>query len=335
MKQRIKLFFLTACFVILPSLFLLSCSKPEAFVPNKAPEIYTCLILASYHDGYAGQDDVIAGIRAELGDEMLIEQFNMDTKNNPGSEFAEAVAFEAKTYIDTHKPDIVIAMDDNASKYVVMPYFKDSAIPFVFVGVNWTVESYGYPYANVTGMIEVHPIAQAITEIKNLLPDIKTGSCIYPDTESDAKHFERFKKLMDSQGLTVVEYRVNDSNSFKKAFLEAQSSDFVMFTNNIGLSDWDESVMGAWVHDNTKKLTVSTNPWMSPYVVMTFSMDSAEQGSYVAQVAKKILLDGASPSDIPIVSNRTYNLTLNETLIEMSTIEINHDLYQKALKIER
>ena len=44
---------------------------------------------------------------------------------------------KAKAEIDAFKPDVVIAADDNASKYLIEPYFKDAALPFVFCGVNW------------------------------------------------------------------------------------------------------------------------------------------------------------------------------------------------------
>ncbi|MCP4577871.1 MAG: hypothetical protein GY846_16480 [Deltaproteobacteria bacterium] len=54
-----------------------------------------------------------------------------------------------------HFMDVVIAADDNASKYLIKPFYKDAGLPFVFCGVNWDASNYGFPYRNVTGMIEV------------------------------------------------------------------------------------------------------------------------------------------------------------------------------------
>ncbi|MEJ2660274.1 MAG: hypothetical protein P8Z73_06080, partial [Desulfobacteraceae bacterium] len=60
--------------------------------------------------------------------------------------------------IKEYNPDVVIASEDDASKYVVEPYFKNASIPFVFCGVNHSGDRYGYPYKNATGIIELDPI---------------------------------------------------------------------------------------------------------------------------------------------------------------------------------
>jgi len=81
----------------------------------------------------------------------------MDTKRNKNIDFIKAQALKAKNLIEKVKPDIVLTSDDNAAKFLIVPYFKDSKIPFIFSGVNWTAEKYGFPFKNVTGMIEVNP----------------------------------------------------------------------------------------------------------------------------------------------------------------------------------
>ena len=63
--------------------------------------------------------------------------FRMDTKRNTDEEFKKTAALKAKAEIEASKPDVVIAADDNASKYLIQPYFKDASLPFVFCGVNW------------------------------------------------------------------------------------------------------------------------------------------------------------------------------------------------------
>ena len=49
----------------------------------------------------------------------------------------------------------MIASDDNAQKYLVVPYLKGTQVPVIFNGVNWDASAYGFPTSNVTGMIEV------------------------------------------------------------------------------------------------------------------------------------------------------------------------------------
>ena len=57
----------------------------------------------------------------------------------------KSAATKAKAVIDELKPDIVIASEDNASKYLIMPLYKNSSIPFVFCGVNFSADAYGFP----------------------------------------------------------------------------------------------------------------------------------------------------------------------------------------------
>jgi hypothetical protein len=97
------------------------------------------------------------GVRSVLEGRCEVKQFDMDTKRYKTTTEIEQKAHEAKILIDTWQPDVVIAADDNAAKYVIMAFYKDHRIPFVFCGINWTVEEYGFPYRNATGMIEVAP----------------------------------------------------------------------------------------------------------------------------------------------------------------------------------
>ena len=61
---------------------------------------------------------------------------------------------EAFAKIQKMKPDIIILSDDNATRYVAMRHLKESQFRFVFTGINWTAEEYGYPWKNCTGLIE-------------------------------------------------------------------------------------------------------------------------------------------------------------------------------------
>jgi len=147
----------------------------------QAQQLRKCLFVASYHQGYAWQDGLERGLRSVLEGKCEIRQFNMDTKRNPSPDFCRHKALEAKALIESWKPDIVIASDDNASKYLVAPYFKDAKLPFVFCGINWTAKEYGYPYSNATGMIEVFPIKQLIKQIKRIIPNAKTAVFVRGD----------------------------------------------------------------------------------------------------------------------------------------------------------
>src|SRR2546425_1243833 len=113
-----------------------------------------CLFVSSYHQGYEWSDGVERGVRSVLEGRCELKQFNMDAKRLKDPKDLEQKALEAKALIAAWQPDIVLTADDEAAKYLIMKFYKDHIIPFVFCGINWTVEEYGFPYRNATGMVE-------------------------------------------------------------------------------------------------------------------------------------------------------------------------------------
>ena len=153
-----------------------------------------CLFVNSYHTGYPWSDGIEKAISKTLEGKCEYQHIEMDTKRNPTPEYAQKKALEIKAHIETWKPDVVITSDDNASKYLGVPYFKDSPIPFVFCGVNWSVSEYGYPFKNTTGMVEILAIEPLLVEVKRIVPGTKAGVCIGPDNESESKNCGRYAK---------------------------------------------------------------------------------------------------------------------------------------------
>ncbi|MFC0059720.1 ABC transporter substrate-binding protein [Vibrio inusitatus] len=291
-----------------------------------------CLIVASYHDEFPGQRLKVQPALDELKGNCEIKKFDMDTKRNPDPEFIKAKALEAKNLIEKWNPNVVIAIEDNASKYLVQPYYKNSEIPFVFAGVDWTADAYGYPYENVTGIIEIVPIRQLIRQLHRIDSDYKKGLFIRPNRLSADKQYARVKDIFERDGIVIDDGVVDDFAGFKSTFLEAQSYDFIYFTNNAGIDGWDDEKAKEFIYEHSTRLVFSTSDWMVPFSMFSFSQVIQEQGQYAAQIAVEIL-NGAKPSDFPIISNRQWDLYINEELLSQVDVEIPSDLLRKAKKL--
>ncbi|MBF0226668.1 MAG: hypothetical protein HQK76_14540 [Desulfobacterales bacterium] len=96
--------------------------------------------------------------------------------------------------------------------------------------------------------------------------------------------------------------------------------------NYVGINDWDADKAKTIIYNQTKKLTISQNPWVAPYVVLVFANDPEEQGEYAANVALKIL-SGAKISDFPIVSNYKWTFIYNQSLLEQVEIKLPPKMY--------
>ncbi len=97
----------------------------------------------------------------------------------------------------------MITADDNAAKYLIAPYYKDDALPFVFAGVNWTAAEYGFPYKNVTGMIEVAPIVPMLESAIDIVPNLKRAFYLGADTLTEQKNLVRFREAAKQLGFKL------------------------------------------------------------------------------------------------------------------------------------
>ena len=291
-----------------------------------------CLFISSYHRGYAWSDGVERGIRSSLANRCELKQFDMDTKRNKDEEYAEQKALEARTLIETWHPDVVITADDNAAKYVIQKYFKDSAIPFVFCGVNWTADEYHFPYSNVTGIIEVAPLTPLLDNVKSLLP--RAGHALYigANTPTEIKNYERFENVTSRYSIKIESVLANTVDEWISAYKKGQSYDFLIIGSHAGIPDWDEKYVTNSIMPLSKKLSVTSHDWMMPYSMIGFTKIAEEQGQLAAQAAISIL-DGVKVSDIAIVPNRKWDMWANTKLLDVSGIALSDKLLLKSKQI--
>jgi len=299
------------------------------FFHGNAIAANTCLYVSSYHAGYEWDDGIYSAIKKTLGDQCKLEIFYLDSKRNPKPEWIEWRAREAMKMIKRLVPDVIIAADDNASRYLVMPYLKDNKIPVVFCGVNWSMDEYGYPYKNTTGMIEISPIRPMIKQLKALSPEIKTGVFLSSNTASEHKDYHHYKKKFFDNGIKLDSVFVSNFRDWIESFKDAQKYDFIFLGNNAGINDWYKPEAVRIVDMYAKKISISSYKWMLPYISFAFTKLPEEQGNWAASVALSIL-NGADPGQIPVVYNRLWDIWMNMHIISRVNIDIPYLLYRRA-----
>jgi hypothetical protein len=120
------------------------------------------LVLHSYDSSYSWTRDVNIGLERVLSTypEWQVRWHYMDLKRRPWPEAREAAAAQAKRVIADFKPDVVIAVDDDAQSLVGKSFINHPRIKWVFAGVNGGVEDYGFAGArNITGVFERKQLA--------------------------------------------------------------------------------------------------------------------------------------------------------------------------------
>ncbi len=301
-------------------------------LPSNQAIAKKCLFISSYHSGYAWSDGVEKGLRETLKGKCELQQFDMDTKRHKDEASKKKAALKAKELIDSWKPDVVITADDNAAKYLIQPYYKEHPIPFVFCGINWNVDEYGFPYSNTTGMVEVAPIDALFERAKNIQGYARRAIYIGAKTLTEEKNLKRFRRAAKKYGISLEDRLVNTTRDWKAAYKEAQKFDFVVIGSNSGINDWDEKSVVEFVTSSTSTLSLTNHGWMMPYTILGLTKVPEEHGEWAALAALAIL-DGAKPTEIPIVSNRKSDIWVNHVILERSGIRFPDSLLRKAKKV--
>jgi len=291
-----------------------------------------CMLVMSYHKGYEWNDGVENGVRSVLKNKCDLQVFYMDTKRNKTAKHAKIMAVKAKSAIDEFRPDVLIAADDNASRYLVTKYYKDVDLPVVFCAVNWDVSKYGYPYKNVTGMVEVAPIQPLYEVSRNMLGEVHTVTYLGANTFSEKKNSRRVASVMKNLGVKHKILLAETFSEWKKMFSAGQSSDFIMLGSNAGISEWDSDKALEHVKIEAKKLIVTNHSWMAPFSMYAMTKVAEEQGQWAAEAALAIVR-GLSPRKIPIRVNRKWQTYINTPLLRKIGMNMDRIKPQKFIEV--
>ena len=288
------------------------------------------LFIDSYHVGYPWSDGELQGVKSIIGDKYDMKVIHMDTKRNASAEAKKKAGEEARAEIDSWKPDVVITADDNAAKLVIVPFYMDSDIPFVFCGINWDASSYGFPSRNVTGVLEVSVIKPLLDSIQKFAKGTRVGF-IGNDNETDRKEADNLIKL--GVQFSSVKF-VKTFDEWKMEYSKLQDeTDMLIFINNAGISDWNDAEAVKFTRQNTKIPSGSSHDFMAPFVLAVYAKIAEEQGELAAGIAINIL-EGKSVKDFPIVSNKKGQMYINMAIAEKLGVQFPLETLKKAKVIK-
>ena len=313
-------------------LMLLTSAKISADEKN-----YKILYVDSYNQN-AWSSAIDHGIHSVLDEHknITLKTFRMDTKRNTSIDFKKNAALKAKKIIDEWRPDLVITSDDNAAKYLIMPYFINSDIPFVFCGINYDASIYGFPAKNITGMIEVYLIDQTMEIMKPYAKGERIGflSC---DNLTAHKTYNYLKNAKYNFTEVVM---VNNFDQLKKAFIDIQQKiDILYLWDPYSVKDFNLSEMIEFAKKHTVIPTSGATYSTMKFALVGTPTVGIEHGEWAAKTALDIL-NGKSPDDIPITKNKQTKIFINLSIAKKlgikfpaELIESSYLIYDKPTKV--
>lgn len=306
------------------------------------------LVVHSYDKDYAWVRDVNIGLKRVLNhpENYHVHWHYMDTKRHPYANYKERAGLTARHAIDQLQPDVVIALDDDAQKYVSRYYLNDPKIKLVFAGVNNDVHDYGFDKANnVTGILERLPL-QALNETLQLTKPLnQLGHPIRlaylgdksESVSGDAAQVEHFNWA--PLQLTGV-YRVDTWDQWQEQVKQMdQKADVLMLTGyrRLKRSSSDPTLVPpaevvAWSEANSPLPLVSGNGFFAEDGgMLAIGTSPYEQGEEAGRRALAIILDGVKPKDLPIGSSQHFTVTMRASRIKARAIDLPR-VYEAAAR---
>jgi len=277
-----------------------------------------CLYIASYSPGYVWQNGVTRGVNKTLDGKCHLKTFFMNTKKTATEADFNNISLQVVDFIATNKPDVVIISDDNAVKYVLQKYYKNSKIPFVFCGVNNTAKNYDLPYKNTTGMIEKAPVKALLKLLFDINPSkTRIAMLTTQGTSADSDAFN-FIKVTKNLGIKSQVFQAKDEQEWRKFYKQIQEGtdfDLLFLSNRATFKTWDHHKNYSWALKYDHKLTFTSQDWMVPYAAIGLTKKPDEQGIWAAKAALSIL-EGVKPNHIAIVPNQNFQFWVNKELAE-------------------
>lgn len=299
------------------------------------------LVLHSYSEDYVWTRDINVGLDRVLGGDGSVEirYHYMETKKHSGSEFKRRAGIAAQHAIANVKPDVVIAVDDNAQKLAAKYFVDHPEINIVFAGINGSIAPYGYDKANnVTGILERKPV-RAVVEVIAQLDQVRQREGVSRVLfVSDKSHSaERDAKLMENADWGAVDYLGNES---VKTFADWKAliggiegrADYILVGGYRKLSKPSANgnsafapsrEVGEWTEANSPVPVIGLNVFnSSDGIMLSVGASPFEQGETAAEMALSVAHKDSPPNKIAIQHPQQYIVSLHKEALRRRNLDI-------------
>ncbi|MCL9783508.1 hypothetical protein M9194_18945 [Vibrio sp. S4M6] len=302
----------------------------------------TILVIESYHAAHPWGQGFNRGIADVIDDKYHIDNFYMDTKRLPPSQYA-AQAEAAWQKYQAIKPPLVILTDDNALKYLGKK-FETEPILVVYLGINANPRSYiSLQARNITGVIERPLLTHSLAHLSRILkPAPKKVLVLFDDgTTSQVMRDGMGGKQFSISDIDVTVSTIGSWTTWQETVLNAKKDGFDAIITGLyhTIKDNNEPVKA----DDIITWT-SAHSEIPLFAFWSFSigkdkaagglvLDGYFQGELAAQIALKGLADGRFKTTFPQIAEKG-TLMFSETQLEKWRIVLPPEMKSRAILVK-
>ncbi len=302
---------------LLISGFLLSFVLLLGFFNAAKPRI---MVLHSGSAGSVWVDQVDQGMRAALAANrrpVSVEWNYLGMASAPKRGAAEAAA-EARRAIDRFRPDVLIAVDDEANSAVAQHYVGRDEPRILYVSIDRAPAAYGYAGApNVSGIAEQMPWSAIRDALIQMFPGRAVRlPVVGVDGPTDRAEVAQLKAFAGWGPITIGEPAlVSTAGAWRDAVTRADG-DALLVLGPQDLPDDDGSTVTAadlsrWTQDNARPLAIGTQVDFVPAGgALSFAPAPDDYGRKAIELALDWLDDRATPGPPPPVTSSHFDVAV-------------------------
>lgn len=234
------------------------------------------------------------------------------------------------------KPDLVLAIATPsaqacAQKIKDIPVLATAVTDLVGAGL---VQSMDKPGGNVTGMTDMSPVKEQVELVQEFMPEIKTLGVIYNAGEANSVTLVNvLKDVCAKKGIEVEEATVANSSGVYQAAksLVGRCEAVYIPTDNTVVSALESAIKVAAETD--MPVFSADNDSVGRGSVAALAVDYYRMGRQSAEMAKRILVDGANPATMPVESLQDLMLYVNPTAAAEQGVDVPASVKERADKV--
>jgi ABC-type uncharacterized transport system substrate-binding protein len=307
-------------------------SRPSTVgVPHQSLAGKRVLLVQSYHPEYAWVETVTQGVKEAMqGSGLALEIMYMDTKRHTDEAWKIDAGNRASRKVEEYKPDIVLTNDDDAQQYFARAYVGKS-LPIVFCGVDADPSKYGYPAANVTGVIERPHFKESLVLAQRLRPIRRIAVMSSHDTTSIAALGFMKQEQLDVE---VTEWLMpDDFDQWKVAVKRFNSTVDALVIRSYqavkkpgGLENEDPKDVVGWTVQNATIPTIAFHDFEIKDGILVGVVKSGQEYGRQAMEYGLQILGGTSPGTLPITKTKLGVRMVNRDTARKLGISLTDEL---------
>ncbi len=255
---------------------------------------------------------------------------NIDVKSAQG-DIGVARTISEKFVSD--KMDLIFAIATPAAEAAAG---ATTDIPILFSAVTdpvaaHLVESNESPGGNVTGTSDIVDIEAQLKLFKEINPDIKKIGIVFSADEINSQtQVEMVEKLVPNLGLELEVMSIQniaDLPQVAQSLAQKVEGMYMVSDNKIASS---VSLLADVLLENNKISVCAEEALVEGGGLISNGISYFGIGEQAGEMAKKILVDGISPSEIPVETSKTETKIVNKNTLEALGLDENLGVFQGA-----